>query len=374
MSDFSILHFLFSLTAFLLTFLILVSVHEFGHFIIARLYGVRVLRFSIGFGKPVYRWHDKYNTEYILAIFPFGGYTKLLDDRETKVTADERAFAFNFKPVYQRALILAAGPVFNILFSIMAFWCVFTLGITYVKPIINAVVPGSIAARAGLKSGEELIAIDGRKTYHWAAVSMALVSHYGEHRPLAITVKEPITGKIVEHIVPANLQDWHLNALRPNPLASLGVTPYNVGKQAKWPPDKLSRRQYSFFKALQPAVEETYIFFSFNVLVLYKMVTGTISWQSLGGPVSLLQAAVLAAGQGAIIFLNFLALLGVSVAVINLLPIPGLDGAQLLYLLYERLMGRPLSVRVQALIFRLGAIVIMLILAQALANDLLRLM
>lgn len=371
---------LYALTAIasiLSIIIMLVLVHELGHFFVAKLCGVKVQRFSIGFGKPLWSWYDKQGTEYALAPLPFGGYVKLLDGREGPVESADFPFAFDQRPLYQRFAIVVAGPLFNILFAVLAFWVVFSLGIVYVKPIVGAVVPGSPAAQVHIQPGDEVIAIGKQKTMHWAAVAMALVLHYGEQEPLVVTIKKP-TAETEK--VPLDLRNWSLNPLRPNPIESIGIKPYvptkkgvAIAKMSEWAPNLLEQRHYSLFPAFTAAVAETYGFIVFNLVILYKMLTGVISLQSLGGPFSIVQVAVLAAEQGLVIYLNFLALLSISIAIINLLPIPGLDGAQLLYQLYELIFRRPVPMAVQLLAFRLGLIILLLVMAQALVNDLLRL-
>lgn len=364
------LEFIFAVLAFIVAVLILIGVHEFGHFVAARCCGVKVLRFSIGFGKALYRWYDKQGTEYVVALLPLGGYVKLLDEREAPVASKDRARAFNNRPLYQRFIILIAGVFFNLVFAMLAFWFVYTAGIVFIKPVIGAVTPNSIAAQAGLKAGDELLAIGKRNTNHWAAVSMALVMHYGEQGKLAFTVREPSAKQTRIREMDVDLRQWRLDALHPNPLGSLGIVPYYP---KPLPPTLLSKQKFSILTAWRPALEQVRDFVTFNLAVLYKMVVGVISWHSLGGPVSIFQAAVLAAGQGAIVYINFLALLSISLAVVNLLPIPGLDGAQILYLLYEFLRRKPVSVAVQLLLFRLGIIFLVILMLQVMLNDLLRL-
>ncbi len=269
MPSFSLLNFSFSIAAFLLAFLILVGVHEFGHFIVARLCNVKILRFSIGFGKALWCWYDKKGTEYVFAIFPLGGYVKMLDEREAPVAKTERPLAFNHKPIWQRFFIVIAGVGFNIIFAILAFWYVFAHGVIYIKPVVGSVIPNSIAARAGLKPGEEIIAVDGRRTYHWATVSMALVTHYGEQGTLKLTVRDPHSDKVQQREIAVDLRQWHLDALRPNPLLSIGIVRFQrASTDTPWPRDMLVKRHYSILAAVKPAIQETYYFIAFNLIIL----------------------------------------------------------------------------------------------------------
>jgi len=366
------MHILFTIIVFLILVFILVLVHELGHFCLAKLCGIKVLRFSIGFGKPLWKTCDKQGTEYALAPIPLGGYVKLLDSREVPVPIAELTQAFDQRPLYQRFIVVLAGPLFNVIAAVLAFWIVFTVGITYVKPIVAGVTPQSPAALAGMQPGEQILAIDNRLTRHWAAVSMALVTHYGEKGLLSVTVLEPGPNPQIRQLK-LNLQSWHLDVLKPNPISSLGIKPYMLPPKQQWPVHLLQIRKENLLTAFASAWQETYYFSEFNFIVLYKMLIGIISWHSLGGPLSIMQAAVLAAQQGFIVALNFLALLSISIAIINILPIPGLDGAQLIYQLIELIRGRPVSLAVQVLAFRLGLIILVLFMLQVVLNDLQRL-
>lgn len=359
-------YFIFALLIFILTILILVSVHEWGHLIAAKFCRIKVLRFSIGFGKPWWRFYrDAQGTDYVLAPIPLGGYVKLLDEREAPVAAAELSYAFNRHSVYQRLAVVAAGVIANILLAILAFWLVFSVGITVMRPVIGSVLPNSLAAAAGIKANEEIIAIDDRPTPHWPAVAMALVSHYGESGKLTLTVQQANHAGLKSATLNINLHDWVLNGLRPDPLHSLGIVPAHT--------PLLRTLQYPIWTAAIVSLQQTFAFIKFNFVVIKKMLTGVLSWHGLGGPISIFNAAALSAGQGIIIYINFLALLSISIAVINLLPLPGLDGAQLVYLLIELVRKKPVSVAVQILLFRLGVILLFLLMFQVIMNDLLRL-
>jgi regulator of sigma E protease len=159
---------------------VLVTFHEFGHFWVARRCGVKVLRFSVGFGMPLLRWHDRKGTEYVLAAIPLGGYVKMLDEREGEVPAELVDQSFNRKSVYQRIAIVIAGPVANFLLAIVFFWVLAMLGSQQVRPVIGGIEAGSIAEKAGLTSGQEIVSVDGEATSGWAAVNLQLVRRLGE--------------------------------------------------------------------------------------------------------------------------------------------------------------------------------------------------
>jgi regulator of sigma E protease len=372
---------LFAILSFLLAIFILVTVHEYGHFIFAKLFKIRVDRFSVGFGKALWKRKSKTGTEYVIAAIPLGGYVKLLDTRERKVDPKDFPEAFDKRPFYQKFMVLAAGPFFNFLLAFLAFWIVFVVGIVYVKPIVGQVVPDSISAKAGIKTGDQIIAIDDKPTYNWPQVAMALVTHYGEKGKMKVTVSDLQESRLKTHTVNIDLSQWHLNALRPNPLQSLGIVPHQFKRESVdqikkiiIPTKLLHEIRSSPMPAFNAAYQQVMIFTTFNLTVLYKMLTGVISWKSLGGPLTILEASAAAAGQGVVIYIYFLGLLSISIAIINLIPIPGLDGAQMLYSIIERIYGKPISVRVQVLLFRLGMILILFFMMQVMLNDIVRMM
>jgi len=374
------LSFILALLVFVLTVFIVAGVHELGHFCLARLFKIKVLKFSIGFGKRLWRVFDKRGTEYRLSLIPIGGYVKLLDSREGTVPADELPNAFDQRPIYQRLCVLAAGPVFNFLLAILAFWIIFIHGVVYIKPIVGVVIPNSLAATAGVKPQDQITAIDEHVTPSWSSVAMALLRHYGDEGVLTFTVRSASNQQRTDYAVNISPAKWHLDDLRPDLLTSVGIQPYipvDLKKDKKgkviWPANLLEHSHDTVSSALNKAVYNTSYFISFNGIVLYKMLVGKISWRGLSGPVGIFQAAFGAAQHGAIIYLNFLALISISIGLLNLLPIPGLDGAQIVYLLYEFTRGKPMSVAAQLLAFRLGVILLIIVMLQALINDLLRL-
>lgn len=360
------MQYFFAIISFLCAVLILVSVHEFGHFIVAKFCKIKVLRFSIGFGKPLLHFYDKQKTEYVIAAIPLGGYVKLLDEREAPVALVEQSQAFNRHPIYQRFAVMIAGVLFNLIFAFFAFWLVLSVGMMYVRPIIGNVLPNSPVATIGLKAGAEITAIDHRPTPTWNAIAMALLSHYGTADPLLITAQtEEASNHIKTTVFNIDAKQWHLNALRPDPLSSLGIIPYRS--------HQLFKLRYPVWTAASVAFDQTTAFFKFNIMMIYKMVTGVISWKGMGGPLTIFEASALSAGQGIIVYINFLALLSISIAIVNLLPIPGLDGLQIIYLLIEFIRRKPISIATQVLLFRLGVIVLALLMTTVLMNDLLRL-
>lgn len=443
-----------AILAFLIAILSLITLHEFGHFWVAKRLGVKVLRFSVGFGRPIWRRVGKDGTEYVIAWLPLGGYVRLLDEREGKVARKDLAYAFNRKSLLTRFLILLAGPLTNWLLGIFLFWIVFIIGIEQAKPIIGKVIPNSIAAEAGIHAGDEILKINNQTTQSWQKVLLALIYHVGQDDFLPVTVSNNNTVTTYQ----LNLATWEVNGLNPDVFKSLGITPYrpevppviykilpgspaaqaglkigdriisvNNLRSANWfdfadivkdhpgepitliiqrdnqlqtivvttktklannfkkigflgiemqpvdlPANMKFEIRYPWWQAWKPAFHETVFFSEFNFLVLGKMILGQISLQGLGGPITIFTSANLAFKQGVAIFLSFLALLSITLAVINILPIPGLDGGHLLFLVIEAIRGRPLTLNAQLLLTRLGIIFLIVIMFQATVNDLLR--
>lgn len=212
------------IVAFLVALLVLVSIHEFGHFYVARRCGVKVLRFSIGFGRVLWRRYDSQGTEYALAALPLGGYVKMLDEREGDVAPEERHRAFNNKNVWQRIAIVAAGPLANIILAVLLFWVLLAQGYKDLIPIVGKVEPGSIAAVAGLESGQEIVAIDGQATPTWQALNQVLLKRLGETGTISFTTSYRDSDFRYESR--AELKDWLKDTVIPDPVAGLGITLY----------------------------------------------------------------------------------------------------------------------------------------------------
>jgi regulator of sigma E protease len=447
-------NFLISLLAFLITISLIIGIHEFGHFFAARCLGIKVLRFSIGFGKKLFSYKDNKGTEYWVSAIPFGGYVKLLDQHEGQVAKQELHLAFNRQPVYKRMLIIVAGPVLNLLFAVFVFWLTFLIGFTTIKPVIGEVITHSIAYTAGLRPQQEIVAVDNRKTIDWTAVTTSIFFRVGDTGIMRIKVK---TATQQPNLYQLNLANWKVDALQPNPLRSLGIIPYvpptlaiigritsstrantqlqvgdeiltvgnykitdwhelvkqikqhpdqelifQIKRQGKiinmpikikhrkisltkkigflgiaphidWPEQLTNHNKYAPWPALEHAYHRTLIFLHLNFVLIGKMIKGDFSLRGLAGPLTIFRSAGQAFYLGLIAFLNFLAFISATIGLFNLFPIPGLDGAHLCYLIIEAITGKPVSLRVQLLAFRLGILIILLIMLQAIVNDLLRL-
>lgn len=441
----------------LFTLGVLVTIHEFGHFWVARRCGIRVLRFSIGFGKAIYRWHDRHGTEFVIAPIPLGGYVKMLDEREGDVPEDQLAYAFNRKSVQQRLATVAAGPLANFLLAIAVYCAIFAGGVSGVVPVIDAIEPGSIAEQASLEAGQEIVAVDGELTPTWDALHLRLLERIGESGKISFTVKYPessmtyestaqlnnwLSGEeatdlvaalgvelyrppllpVVEQVVEnspaerAGLQpgdliisadgepmpDWQswVEYVRARPDAGIetryereGIqhttvltpeTKYDEDNQAygqvgvgvrvpEWPEDMKRSFSYGVIGAFGQSLKRTWEMSAFMLESIKKMIIGAISPKNLSGPITIAKVASASAKSGVEAYLNFLALLSVSLAVLNLLPIPVLDGGHILYGVLEWITGKEVSERVQVLGYQLGLFIIVGVMALALFNDLSRL-
>ena len=446
---------LWNLAAFIVALGVLITVHEFGHFWVARRCGVRVERFSIGFGKALWRRTDKLGTEYVIALIPLGGYVKMLDERAEPVAPELRHYAFNNKTVGQRAAIIAAGPIANFLFAIFAYWLVFIIGVPGVRPVVGEITPNSIAAQAQIRPGTELKAVDGIETPDWDAVRLQLVAKIGdEHTTLSVAQFgsnqrqdktldlrqwafepdkedpvsslgirprgpqiEPVLSEVQvnsaaskaglqagDRIVKVNgqsLTQWmtFVTLVRDNPdtpLAldierqgsslSLTLTPDSkqvngkaegfagvVPKVIPLPDEYKTVRQYGPFSAILEASDKTWQLMKLTVSMLGKLITGDVKLNNLSGPISIAQGAGMSAEFGIIYYLMFLALISVNLGIINLFPLPVLDGGHLLFLAIEKLKGGPVSERVQDFSYRIGSILLVLLMGLALFNDFSRL-
>lgn len=435
---------------------VLVTIHEYGHFWVARRCGVKVLRFSVGFGTPLVRWYDRHGTEFVIAMIPLGGYVKMLDEREAAVPAAEQDQSFNRKTVGQRIAIVAAGPIANFALAFVLFWCLALLGTQQVKPVIGELVEGSLAEQAGLRSGLEIVAVDGQAVAGWGDVNLQLIQRVGESGNLHIEAQSPGNSLASPYTIPLNR--WLHGADAPNPIAELGIQPWRPQTPAvvaqldpegpaqyaglqlddtivaldgqmvtdwqtvvnyvqarpgesvqltveragqfielpvllsaqgsatqkrgylgmgvsggEWPAEMLREVRHGPIEAIWTGAERTWTMSALTLASMKKMLFGELSVKNLSGPITIAKVAGASAESGLRSFLNFTAYLSISLGVLNLLPIPVLDGGHLLFYLVELVRGRPLSERVQGYGMQIGIALVLCVMLFAVFNDLARL-
>ncbi|MCF7965818.1 MAG: RIP metalloprotease RseP [Methylobacter tundripaludum] len=448
---------LHTLFYFLVAISVLVSFHEFGHFWVARKAGVKVLRFSVGFGKVLWSYRKKPGaTEYAISAIPLGGYVKMVDEREGEVSEADLPFAFNRQSVLARTAIVAAGPLFNLVLAVVLFWSVLVIGETGIKPILGAVEQGTLAAAAGFVEGDEVVSVNGKTTPTWTEAMSVLVSSAldGEHSikvevrnfdgQQAIKVLEladkdsespdvlyqrlgfkpwspklqPIIGKVLpdsaalaaglqqgDLIVSADdtmIKDWmqwvdtvkrhpdvaiKLLIERDGARLTLSITPKSVkvGDQIEgkvgasvYIPEALMKSvsvEYALspLAAIPVAFETTYYYSVTSLRMMAKMLIGKASVENLSGPISIAQYAGQSATMGLTPFIKYMALVSVSLGILNLLPIPVLDGGHLLFFAIEGIKGSPVSERVQIFFQQIGIALLVSLMALAMFLDIGRL-
>ncbi|PKF80817.1 zinc metallopeptidase RseP [Vibrio sp. vnigr-6D03] len=448
---------LWNLVSFIVALGVLVAVHEYGHFWVARRCGVKVHKFSIGFGKSIWSKIGKDGTEYSLSIIPLGGYVKMLDGRVDSLKEEEKEQAFDRKSLWQRSAIVGAGPAFNFIFALFAYWVVFIIGVPAIKPVIGEVTPNSIVAQAGIQDGMELKSVAGIKTADWESVNMQLIAHIGDDE-MTMTVT-PEGGVGFEQTYTLDLREWRFNPETESPMRTLGFTPFrpdtttkiaHVGnggaaykagfevgdqlleidgqpvsewqqmvdaiqtnpnksidvlverngvevqlalipkaKEAKngttkgfagiapeigeWPADYRFDLQYGVVESVGKAVEKTGQVISLTFSLLKKLVVGDVGIENLSGPISIAKGAGTTADYGLVYFLGFLALISINLGIINLMPLPILDGGHLLFFAVEAIIRRPVPEKIQEVGYRLGGAIIFSLMVVALFNDFTRL-
>ncbi|MBT1450738.1 sigma E protease regulator RseP [Glaciecola sp. XM2] len=431
---------------------ILVAVHEWGHYYVAKLCKVKILRFSIGFGKPLYQRVTSSGMEFVIAMIPLGGYVRMLDGRVDDVAPQDEHVAFNTQPVWQRIAIVAAGPMVNFIFAIFAMAAIGMIGQQTPKPIVGDIAPDSFAAQSRLSVGDEILAIDNHRISTWRDVAIELSTFSGE-QSIPLTVKNangvtqdvnlPIDGwKIdpdeadlftalgfqpfrpavtkklgfidentpasragfqvddeIEKLDGTTLENWgqivSFIEQRPNQTSVatvlrdgqrvelnvtfgekpnnpeqgyLGVIPY----QDTWPEEYVLNRKLGPIDAIVEGTEQTWRLMGVTLTMLGKLLTGDVSVKNLSGPISIAQGAGISASIGIVAFLSFLALISVNLGIINLLPLPILDGGHLMYFTIEWITGKPVSEAIQEVGFKIGGVILFAVMATAIINDVLR--
>ncbi|MFV1873205.1 MAG: RIP metalloprotease RseP [Oleiphilus sp.] len=445
----------------ILTLGILVTIHEYGHYWVAKKCGVKVLRFSVGFGKPIYSWFNKAGTEFAIASIPLGGYVKMLDEREAPVAPEELSQAFSQKSVSQRIAIASAGPIANFLFAIVAYWLMFLSGFNVLIPTIGDVSEGSIADQAGLKAGYEIVEIDRTETLGWHSVSMNLINRIGDTGKIEV-MATPAPG-INKEVFLLDVESWMVGKEPSQLITDLGITPYRpsipavlgqvlpdrpafiggllkgdkiiraeglridswfdlvdiiksspeksirldvlretsqgetvlsfdlvpelhhdkegnpVGKLGigvapfSYPDDMIRNVSYGPIASFSEACAKVWADTKMTLIAIKKMIMGLISLDNLSGPITIAQVASESISSGSEAFLSFLGLLSVSLGILNLLPIPVLDGGHILFYALEGLRGKPLAEKWQLLGIKIGVSFVLVLMTLAFYNDVMRL-
>ena len=435
---------------------LLITFHEFGHFYVARRCGVKVLRFSVGFGKPIYRYIGKTGTEFTLAMIPLGGYVRMLDEREGNVPVELRDQAFNTKNVWQRIAIVAAGPIANFILAIVIYAVVALLGVQSIAPKVGQVDQGSPIAQTQIQSGDELISLDGESVSSWEDVNLVLAGLIGKTGDIIVRYQPQDLSSLQEDSI--QLNRWLVGDEPNNLIRAFGLSPWQptvvpiiaqvvvdgaasaAGFQAgdqilrvndqpvsswqqvvalvqanprtelavevlrsqdvikllllpesteqngkmigyaglavvppKWDESLIRERYYGPLEALSYGLAQTSKMVSLTVSSIGKMLQGLISVDNLSGPITIAKVASASADSGLQSFLKFMAYLSVSLGVLNLLPIPMLDGGHLLFFGIEAIRRKPVSEKIQSMAYRVGASLLFALMAIAIFNDIARL-
>lgn len=453
---------LWSLVSFIVAISVLVTVHEFGHYWVARRCGVKIERFSVGFGKVLFSRRAKNGTEFVLSAIPLGGYVKMLDERNEPVPENLRSQAFNNRPLWQRAAIVSAGPVANFLLAALLYTAIFMVGVSTVTPVVDSVRQDSIAAQAHLPAHSQIVAVDGEPVQDWFTVNLLLANKVGQDhamlsvKPLAydqnLAKYSSLPNTAPTRNYELDLRQWHFDPQTQSAFGSLGigalrtkiqmvvskVTPNSPaaqaglmqgdellkanGKTLTWqtlvalsragkpfilevargsqhferqitpqknakgqyhigiapeieplPSQFIQQVQYGLWDALRKGWDKMWLEAGVTLGVIKKLLTGSLSVDNLSGPISIAKGAGTTAQLGLVAFLSFLGLISVNLGVMNLLPLPVLDGGHLLFLGAEAIKGKPLSQKTQDSAYRIGVIALLALTAFALFNDFLRL-
>lgn len=451
---------LISILAFVVAIAILVGIHEFGHFWVARKLGIKIIRFAIGFGKPLWthKSNDKDGTEYVLAAIPMGGYVKMLDEREGDVDLEEKHRAFNTQPVWKRFLVVLAGPMFNFFFAIAAFAAVQMMGVDSIRPLVGEITPNSVASSSGFENKDRIVGVNDVKTRSMQQFRLTLLNEYLVDPKLAIHVETASGAKAVrqldlsslslledesDYVVKTGINFWlpphttlihkvlpgkaaevagvkaddklvsidgqavtssdffadYVNAHagknvelvveRNGNNVTLNMSPQLSeidGKQRGLIGVSLARKidesaledlffvhEASFFDALKTGASETWDMSIMTLRVMGRLITGEASLKNLSGPITIANYAGQTAQVSLTAFLSFLAIISLSLGVLNLLPVPMLDGGHLLYYIIEVIKGSPVSEKFEAMGMKVGISFVAVLMVVAMYNDIGRL-
>lgn len=426
---------------------ILVTVHEFGHFFVARLCGVHVECFSIGFGKKI--WSHKFSngTEFVIAMIPLGGYVRMLNEEVKKTSSDDEKLAFNRKKIWQKMAIIFAGPFANFVLAAIIYWIIFLNGVMVYPIKVKDTIANTPASTLQIPYGAELKTIDNIAINSWNDVNLALVSVLGKNSVSLSYIDKDNNGNPIEVTKSADISHWNFDIEKESSITAFGLLPktlevypivskivpksaaekaglqvgdeiisYNNHFYTNWndfsteikkanamalkvkrdnseiyldliptvqkngegvaglyPSSEAVVKQYSFLEGLSKSIEQTVLTTKITVGSLYQLITGVIGLKHLSGPITIAKSAGQTASYGFTSYLYFLAFISISLGVINLAPLPILDGGQLVFLLLEKIKGKALSEQTQEQLFRIGFFLLILIMGIALFNDFLRL-
>ncbi|MBQ4888475.1 sigma E protease regulator RseP [Shewanella sp. MMG014] len=452
------LDFLWNLGSFIVALGILITAHEYGHFWVARRCGIKVERFSIGFGKAIWRKVGQDGTEYVVAMIPLGGYVKMLDERVEDVPEELKEQAFNRKTVWQRIAVVSAGPIANFLFAIVALYLMYLIGVPSLKPVIDTTRANTPAAQIELKEPMQIVAVSGQKVRNWEEVNLALVGHIGG-KELDISLVPLSSTTTSEKTYTLDIRDWQFDPDKESPIGAMGLGIYRPGikpvialvtngsaaeiaglqlgdeilkvngqpyqdwndfvdviqtsankdvnltiarnneqltiivtpqaqknangetigivgvspTQIDWPESMRFQLEYGIVDSFAAAADKTWQLVVVSFKMIGKLFTGDVSVKNLSGPISIAQGAGTSADYGLVYFLGFIALISVNLGIINLMPLPVLDGGHLLYYFIEVITGKPVPEKVQDIGFRFGAVMLLLLMSIAIFNDFSRL-
>ncbi len=435
---------------------VLITFHEFGHFYVARKCGVKVLRFSVGFGKPIYRYVGKTGTEFTLAMIPLGGYVRMLDEREGNVPEAFKSQAFNNKTVWQRIAIVAAGPIANFILAVIIYALVASMGLQTLAPKVGHITPNTPLAETNIQSGDELLSINGSAVSSWEDVNLVLADLIGTSGTITVRYQEelskeketdsvtldrwlkgqnpnnliqefgvrpwqpkvtPVIAQVVEKgaaetagfkvgdkVIKANgqsIDDWaqFVTFIQNHPGSRVSVVVMRSGEPTVLTivpgsiergndivgyaglavvPPKLDEsvfreRHFGLLASLNYGAQQTWKMTALTVSSIGKMLQGLISIDNLSGPITIAKVASASADSGLQSFLKFMAYLSVSLGVLNLLPIPMLDGGHLMFFGVEAIRRKPVSEKIQSMAYRVGASLLFTLMAIAIFNDIARL-
>ena len=434
----------------------LVTIHEFGHFWVARRCGVKVERFSIGFGSALCTWHDRFGTEFVIAALPLGGYVKMLDNQDSEVRCEDKLHTFSGQGVWSRIAIVSAGPLANLLLATMLFWILYLAGEVGVEPVIGDITPKSPAQVAGFESGMKIVKVEGENTPSWNSVSKELFKFIGKSGDINITVKLPDSSVTTDLTI--NVDKWLRDSVEPVPLRALGISPdyefqalnlaevaedgaadraglimgdeilmvndkpvtgvdyfvnvvasnpqreinlkilrgdstklitvvpdvidrdgvrvgqmgVHLAPRGKYPDEYVFRHVHTPWSALWRSFEETSNYSIFILNSLGKLLIGELSTKNLSGPITIAKVAGESGRAGIDNFVRFVAILSIMLGVMNLLPIPVLDGGHLMYFVVEIVKGSPVSESVQLASYKIGLAILVTLMLWATFNDLSR--